>query len=208
MFIVSVLSEPMYRTYSVDAAGKFTVFLESYVCMWIMFHMFIIPRCMRFRRGRSSRDVSVHVKDSVHADVLAWHITGASGSALVDIMVEDMSFFYPEGFVDRSRMFSRGSAYVNVFHESGVSRHVKFRQGYVAVGECSGRCRCPCDKSRFPIRPDRGSTLFPTNKRSLRCIWSRRRLCWFRRPRFRIYCYLFPMVCLWHTKCRWRIELR
>jgi hypothetical protein len=61
-------------------------------------------------------------------------------SALVDtsIMVEDMSFFYPEGFVDRSRMFFERFVYVNVFHESGVSRHVKFRQGYVAVGgECS-----------------------------------------------------------------------
>jgi hypothetical protein len=53
-------------------------------------------------------------------------------------MVEDMSFFYPEGFVDRSRMFFERFVYVNVFHESGVSRHVKFRQGYVAVGgECS-----------------------------------------------------------------------
>jgi hypothetical protein len=31
-------------------------------------------------------------------------------------------------------MFFRRPVYVNVFHESGVSRHVKFRQGYVAVG--------------------------------------------------------------------------
>jgi hypothetical protein len=70
--------------------------------------MSIIPEMYAFptRLMFSSRDVSVHVKDSVHADVLPIY-TEFPMSALVDtsIMVEDMSFFYPEGFVDRSRMF-------------------------------------------------------------------------------------------------------
>jgi hypothetical protein len=77
--------------------------------MWIMFgHVYYsrdvcvsdevdvqFPRCLRPR------------KDSVHADVFAY--TQFPMSALVDtsIMVEDMSFFYPEGLLIGRGCFSR-----------------------------------------------------------------------------------------------------
>jgi hypothetical protein len=59
--------------------------------------MFEFPRCLRPRKEIPFMLMSLPI------------YTEFPMSALVDtsIMVEDMSFFYPEGFVDRSRMFFR-----------------------------------------------------------------------------------------------------